>query len=280
MKFNEYSINRVLNFKKPLKTDDINEYMYMFDESSRISVSVQYDGFQFTMANTSVNIPKKYLNFRHKWNKVFGWLLHLDETYIDYGTVVSNKNIILNEYATQNNPNGIIVDELYKEWENRLKNYIPKGYTIYGTIIGKNIDCLGMFDYKCQSVYGKLMIYRVTKDTYHGYRVLTPAEIVEFIDGLQISSKALNDTLYLNLEPYRVLFHGKIKNLPTYKESKNREEFEKNFAKALCDIGHLNEREPLCDNDVQRKGVVVRLLGANDCVDYKFSCLNHDTCKS
>lgn len=136
--------------------------------------------------------------------------------------------------------------------KDELKDFIPKGYTLYGEIVGYTETGTSIqkgYDYGCSHGEHKLYIYRITVTNSDNFIIeLTDTQIKEFCEkyGLNYS-----DTFFA----YDTIRNWIKKNIPDY--SLNEDVWREQFIKALEDK-YTEKYCFMCTNKVPEEGIVLR----------------------
>lgn len=224
-----------------------------------VDLSVKLHGTSAIFANILTN---RRLSFMEKVKKFFGMKVQLTE----YGNIYSSRSVIKNKYYNENVQPGYYEQDIWGVWNEMIKDYIPEGMTLYGEIVGytTNGQCIQKgYDYGCKPKESKLMIYRITQDTEaQGKYEYNVGEVRDWTDHLIHYLKNSNDptkqVLADHLISIPVVYHGTLHDL--YPEVPVDENWGKNMIHLLANDKrfHMEENEPMCQNDVPREGLVLR----------------------
>ena len=108
------------------------------------------------------------------------------------------------------------------------------------------------YDYGNAVGANKLMIYRVTEHTPEGLKEYSISEVIEFtktLYGNMVTNNDINADKIFNIEEVK-LYHGKLETLVNNVDD---------FVDFLVKNCNIEKREPMCNNNVPREGVVVRI---------------------
>jgi hypothetical protein len=159
------NISRLVDkqFNLHVDTENLRKNVHKLNLNDIISISEKYHGTSFVCGNILVN---KKLKWYEKLLKKIG--VNIENT--EYDIVHSSRKVVKNEFETTNKKNyykqdiwGIVKDE--------IKEIIPKGYTLYGEIVGYLPDGSAIqknYDYWCTSdkiefdTYGRCMCNAAT----------------------------------------------------------------------------------------------------------------------
>jgi len=136
--------------------------------------------------------------------------------------------------------------DLWGEIKDELKEFIPKGFTLYGECLGYTKGGMWIqkeYDYGCEVGEKKIVIYRITYTNNDGQVFnLSTTEIKEFCDraGLQ----------YVPL-----FYYGKAKDLFPELDAENH--WHENFLKKL-EEKYTEKKCYICRHNVPEEGIVLR----------------------
>lgn len=225
------------------------------------------------IGNVLTNKPKWNNKF---YNKIFPYLpKFLQFTKQEYDVIYSSRTVIKNKDINSRVTEGYYKQDIWKDYYDLLKDYIPKGMTIYGEIIGfvtnTNTYIQSGYDYGCVPGTNKLMIYRITtrinQFTNYEWNI---SEIYDYTKKLIETYPNLSDKIF----PIEILYHGTLKDL--YPDININRHWHENVLERLKveKKFKMEEQEPLCKNKVYREGIVLRI--DNDPIKeaFKLKCLN------
>lgn len=241
-----------------------------------ITISVKLHGTSAVIGNVLTKVPRwsgwytKYFNRFPKF---------LQFTKNKYDVIYSSRHIIKNKDINESVTSGYYDSDVWGEYYMLLKNYIPKGFTIYGEIVGyvggSNKMIQKGFDYKCNPGENKLMIYRVSHLSEDGVRYEYNVNDVrgwtlKLIDSLKEDG---NDLGAKKIHPIDILYSGYAGYL--YKLDVTNH-WHENFLQALKDdkerLG-MELNEPLCRNITPREGICLRIDNDPINENFKLKCL-------
>lgn len=240
------------NKQKQIKTFDkiIDKYFKFHNDTSNlrfnihkihpndiISLHYKKHGTSAVFANILVN---KQLTWYERLLKKFG----INIVDKQYDIIYSSRKVIKNGRAETGFYSTDVWGEVYQE----VKDRIPKGYTLYGEIIG--YESTGSFiqkdyDYGCNVGEKKFYVYRVTNVNEDGLIIeLTDEQIKDFCEHYGF---LYSDTYF---------YYGRAKDL--YKLStRNVELWREHFLRKLEE--EFNEKDcHMCSNLVPEEGIVLR----------------------
>ena len=252
------------------ETKQLNREIDRFTPEDEVSISVKLHGTSLVIGNIPTLMPR--------WNglyaRIFNYLpAFLQRTRRGYDVVYSSRNVIKNKYFRSKDDQGSCDMDVWGEYYNLLKPYIPEGYTIYGEIVGYVGGLAQMiqkgYDYGCAEGHNRLMIYRVSvEDKENGKRrELNIPEVQEFITSLRSRMAAAE-----RLMDIPILYQGRIGNL--YPEIAGAPDWNARLLecfKADGDRFGMELDEPLCKGKVPREGICIRIMNdpLNECFKLK-----------
>ena len=252
------------------ETKQLNREIDRFTPDDEVSISVKLHGTSIVIANIPTLMPR--------WNGLYARIFNhlpafLQRTKRGYDVVYSSRNVIKNKYFRSKDDQGSCDMDVWGEYYNLLKPYIPEGYTIYGEIVGYVGGLAQMiqkgYDYGCAEGHNRLMIYRVSvEDKENGKRrELNIPEVQEFITSLRSRMAAAE-----RLMDIPILYQGRIGNL--YPEIADAPDWNARLLecfKADGDRFGMELNEPLCKGKVPREGICIRIMNdpLNECFKLK-----------
>jgi hypothetical protein len=178
-----------------------------------------------------------------------------------YDLIYSSRNEVKNKYIKVSRKRGISygIDDLWGEYADILRPYIPEGMTVYGEIFGY---CTGDskliqkdYDYGCEVGKNKFMPYRITTKEDKIIREWNVDEVYDW------TTKLLNENPELKekIKPIEILYHGTLKDF--YPGIQVDDSWNANVLKAMKVDNRLGmeKNESLCINRVPREGIVLRI---------------------
>lgn len=258
-------------FFKHYDTSLLNRAIKFIKPTDKVTISVKIHGTSGIFANILCNVPK-FINTRWNWfNNIVNYILislpeKIQRTEKKYDLIYSSRNIIKNRYIKVSKKKGVWTggfNDIWEEYANLLKPYIPEGMTLYGEIFGYCSGDTNMiqksYDYGCGVGENKIMIYRIT--TKEGGEA--PLEW-EVIDVYNWTMKLLsNETIPLEvrnrIHPIDILYHGTLKDL--YPNIPLDEDWNSNVLEALKVEKRfgMEQNESMCIQRVPREGIVLRV---------------------
>lgn len=242
-------ISRLIDgqFKLHVSTDNLRKNAEKLKLGDRISVSYKLHGTSAVFGNI---LTKKKLSLFQRGLKAIGVPVQDQE----YDIVYSSRRVVKNEFETQN-IDGFYSEDIWTIVKDEIKDLIPKGWTIYGEIVGylPNGQMIQKgYDYGCKKGKHEFYVYRITKTNPDGFSIeLSTHQIKEFCD-------------LVGLKTPRLFFSGRVENkyndldyfVDHYLDSHSnwKEEFIENLER------DYNEKDCImCSNKVPEEGIVLRI---------------------
>lgn len=268
------------------ETHQLNREIDRLRPENEVSISVKLHGTSFVMGNI--------LTLQPRWGglyaRIFNYLpSFLQRTRHGYDVVYSSRSVIKNKYYNSKVRKVYYDEDVWGEYYNLLKPYIPEGYTIYGEIVGYVGGLAQMiqkgYDYGCSEGCNRLMIYRVSvADKENGKRrELNIPEVQEFITSLRARMAAGNSRISETvgaagnegaerLMDIPILYQGRLGDL--YPEIADFPDWNARLLerfKVDSDRFGMELNEPLCKGKVPREGICIRIMNdpINECFKLK-----------
>ena len=254
-------------------TQQLNRSMDRLSPETMVTISTKVHGTSSINGNIKVKVPK----FGGLYAKIFNYLPHfLQFTYEAYDNVYSSRTVIKNQYINNKaSSTGYYDIDIWGEYNELLKDYIPAGMTVYSEIFGYLTGSDKMiqkdYDYGCQVGTNKIMPYRIT--TMQDDGTLFEWEVQEVHDW---TVKLMNDhpEIANRIFPIDILYHGTLGNL--YPDIDIKTHWNENVLEAMKnDVMHfrMEKNESLCKNKVPREGIVLRIDSDPMKEAFKLKCL-------
>ena len=271
---------RIIDFTFHYNTLQLNANMGRLSEDRTVTITPKLHGTSIICSNTLVNNPVILSKFDKTMNKVFRHcsLKSVKKNIrpskrVGYGNVFSSRSEIRNAFLYADK------DGQYKERKGKfvwdyvnsvIKDYIPKGFTLYGEVVGYYAGKIIQkgYDYGCNDNQCKLMIYRIhDNNTNTEYNV---GDVKAWTEALIKKNPILKDALM----PIPILYHGKLSDLYAELDTTENEWYLKALDLLKADAEHfgMEEKEPLCKNSVYREGVVIRMDDDPIAEAFKLKC--------
>ena len=264
-------------------TQQLNRCMNRIKPSDSVSITVKEHGTSAIFGNVKVKMPR----WGGLYTRIFNYLPDfLRFTKNQYDTVYSSRSVIKNATLNPSVTDGFYGTDVWNEYYQILKKYIPEGVTIYGEIVGyvtgttKGIQSMGgkVYDYGCKSGENRLMIYRVKKTNEDGSVIeANVGAVSRFTDHL-INMIAADDKINMTnnadrIKPIVILHNGPLTEL--YPDVPQDEHWHENVLELMKQEHRfgMEENEPLCKNKLPREGIVLRINGDPVAEAFKLKCL-------
>lgn len=258
-------------FFKHYDTSLLNRAIKFIKPSDKVTISVKIHGTSGIFANILCNVPK-FINTRWNWfNNIVNYLhVSLPEkiqiTEKKYDLIYSSRNIIKNRYIKVSRKKGVWsggYEDIWEEYANLLKPYIPEGMTVYGEIFGYCTGDTNMiqksYDYGCGVGENKIMIYRIT--TKEDGEAPLEWELVDVYNWTMklLSDETIPTEVKNRIHPIDILYHGTLKDL--YPNIPEDEDWNSNVLEALKVEKRfgMEQDESMCIQRVPREGIVLRV---------------------
>lgn len=255
-------------------TNPLAKHMHLIKPTDTVAISVKRHGTSIVIGNVLTKKPK----WGGLYEKIFLYLpKFLQRTYEDYDVVYSSRTVIKNKFINRSVTGGFYGTDVWNEFYNILKNYIPKGFTLYGEICGYVGESGSMiqkgYDYGAEPGSSNMMIYRISQTLDNGTKYEWDVqEVHDWTEKLIEQIKKDNPEAAARIQPIDLLFHGSLMNL--YPEISVVEHWHENVLEAMKnDRVHfgMELNEPLCKNKVPREGICLRIDNdsVNECFKLK-----------
>ena len=236
----EKRISRLVDgqFHFHIDTENLRKNADAIKPEDHISVSYKFHGTSAIFSNV---LTKRNLSIIEKVLKRFGVKIEDKE----YDLLYSSRKVVKNEYETKDKA-GFYSSDIWGDVKEEIKDLIPKGFTIYGEILGftkEGSPIQGEYDYGCERGEHKLMVYRITFTNVDGIVFeLSTEQIKEYCDRY-------------GLTPVFLFSNGLAKAL--YPELDTNNHWNEEFVKKLEE--DYNDKDCfICKNTVPEEGVVIR----------------------
>ena len=254
-----------------LDFDTVNgvKFIEVFDRikpDDTVTVSVKVHGTSAIYANILTKKPKD-IKTPFKWldvicNKVYHALpFKWQKTENVYDHIYSSRTVIKNQYINHDVTGGYYGRDIWGEYNELLKDFIPEGMTVYGEIFGYMTNSQTMiqknYDYGCPVGHNKFMPYRITTMNEDGTkREWEVTEVHEWTVNLMNEHPEVADRLF----PIEILYVGKLGDLY---QLDVRNHWHENVLNKMANEKRwlMERRETLCTNKVPREGIVLRIVG-------------------
>lgn len=252
-------------------TNQLQREINRLNPDDIVTISNKLHGTSAIFGNIKVRAPK----FGGLYAKVFNYLpKFLQFTNEQYDVIYSSRTVIKNQYVNKEVTSGYYKVDVWGEYYEMLKDYIPQGMMIYGEIVGYITGANTMiqkgYDYRCNIGENKLMVYRITSETENGKFEWEVQEVRDWTEKFMKDHPELAHKLL----PIDIMYHGTLKNL--YPNIDTANHWHENVLEALKnDTEHfgMEMNEPNCRNKVPREGFVLRIDHDPIKEAFKLKCL-------
>ena len=170
--------------------------IYKIQPNDWISISDKFHG-------TSIVISNILVNRKLKWYENFLTMVGVHINTTEYGMAYSSRRVLKEVNGETKTNLHFYKEDIWGIVANEVKDIIPKGYTLYGEIVGytpSGSEIQKGYAYGCPIGGHRLLIYRVTSVNSDGHSIeLSWPQMMEFC------------TKY-GLEPVKELWYGKAKD--------------------------------------------------------------------
>jgi len=219
-------------------TENLRKNAFKINPEDEITITYKVHGTSWWVSNLLV---KKKLNLFYKFLKLIGIKI-IDKEY-DY--IYGSRKVVKNEYETSGKQHFYDTD-IWGEIKEEIKEFIPKGYTIYGECLGytkSGSEIQSKYDYGCNVGEKRIQIYRITFTNEDGVvNDLSSKQIKEFCDRF-------------GLEYVHIFYMGLAGNL--YPELNLNEHWQEEFIRRL-EKDYNDKNCFMCKNEVPEEGIVLR----------------------
>lgn len=247
-------------------TQPLGKNMFRIEPNSSVTISVKVHGTSGIFSNIKVkapddlNIPIKFLSkiinkLYHKYVP-FKW----QKTKEVYDNIYSSRSVIKNQYINQGVSSGFYKTDIWGEYNELLKNFIPQGMTVYGEIFGYLTGTTTLiqkdYDYGCAEGTNKFMPYRITTEQSDGTKwEWEVEEVLEWTQLLMKQHPEIADRIF----PIDILYHGTLGNL--YPQADPANHWHETVLELMANEKRwlMEKRETWCKNKVPREGIVLRI---------------------
>lgn len=241
------------------------KFLASIGPSSPVSISVKLHGTSVVIGKVLVKEPREDFMGKLKlvWHNIvnkFNLPKILDCEYYNkvYGPVYSSRKVIKNKYINTEVKQGYYKYDVWVEFGDLLYPYLDEGMTVYGEIVGyaDKTPIQKNYDYMCNVGESKMMIYRIKSDKGEW----NVSEVKEWTEKLIEKNPSLKDKIHV----IDLLYNGTLMNL--YPDIKIDENWAENTYKRLSEDKEkfgMEDYEPLCNNEVPREGICIRIDNDN-----------------
>jgi hypothetical protein len=250
-------------FKFHYDTQPLGKNMWKFEPDDIVIIDNKIHGSQACFSNIKTKYPNKLNIFKKVINVIYKHFKKEEKypTYhIDYGFVYSSRKVIKNKDINPNQSQGYYNSDIWGYWAEKIKEYVPKNWSIYGEIYGYTPDGSYIqkdYDYGCKSGESKFTPYRIS---IHDPETDDWTEMnKEDVYNWTVDLLNKHPELHNKLVPIDIFYHGRFRDL--YPNIKVNSEWHDNVLYAMqADTENFGMElmEPLCVNVVPREGLIIR----------------------
>lgn len=254
-------------FRLHYDTAQLGKNLYKIKPDDIISITWKMHGTSFV---SSKILCKRPLKWYERLARQFG--IKINET--EYGNIYSSRKVIKNEDINKN-PAHYYGYDLWKDINERFKDDLCNGETLYGECVGYTADGGAIqkgYDYGCKPGENKVYIYRVTSTSTDGKVIDLPYNMVA------------ERSIQLGVEPVPLIYFGPASGWFDNCDSEGKviyslEEWRDLFFANLKSSYVYDQNSQFCLNKVPEEGVVLRIEGYKaEALKLKaFKFLEHET---
>jgi hypothetical protein len=253
-KSNTPKLSRLIDkqFQLHNDTDNLRKNIHKLNLNDIISLHYKKHGTSVVVGNVLVKKPLKL------YEKVLQYLgVNVIDT--EYDIVYSSRKVVKNQYLNPNVTDGYYGEYIWGVVAKRVSNLIPKGWTLYGEIIGFTAGGSYIqkgFDYGCNSGEHKFYVYKISVTNQDGSVIyLTDKQIEEWCEKVGLLYK---DTF---------IYYGFVDGIFESKDFTDwdilhRTEERDNWRETLLDYLEYKYNEKdcyMCVNKVPEEGIILRV---------------------
>ena len=258
-------------FKFLEDTENFRKNHFKIQPEDEITISTKVHG---TSSITSHLLVKRELNFlertiiklRIKFGKNPAIWKHIPEVKQDeYGIICSSRKVIKSVQEDKIEGNSFYEDDIWSICGNELKEFIPKGISIFYEIVGylpSGGAIQSKYDYSCEKNEHKIYVYKIT---------YTNSDGKVFVIGSKESEEFCKK---IGFDFVPIHFHGTAKDYFPYNSTEQSlDEWQKSFVRFL-EERFLEGDCPICKNKVPFEGICIRKESLVQYEVYKLKSFN------
>lgn len=258
-------------FKFLEDTENFRKNHFKIQPEDEITISTKVHG---TSSITSHLLVKRELNFlermiiklRINFGKTPAIWKHLPEIRQDeYGIICSSRKVIKSVQEDKIEGNSFYEDDIWSICGNELKEFIPKGISIFYEIVGylpSSGAIQSKYDYSCEKNEHKIYVYKIT---------YTNSDGKVFVIGSKESEEFCKK---IGFDFVPIHFHGTAKDYFPYNSTEQSlDEWQKSFVRFL-EERFLEGDCPICKNKVPFEGICIRKESLVQYEVYKLKSFN------
>lgn len=241
-------------------TDNLIKNINKINPNDIIGIHYKKHGTSAVFGNVLV---KKNL----KWYEKLAQKIGINVIDTEYDIIYSSRKIVKNQYLnTEQTNSGFYNEDIWGVVKEEIKDLIPKGWTLYGEIIGflpngGAIQSMGgkPFDYDCKPNEHKFYVYKISIVNEDGHVIyLTDKQIEEFCEKVGLLYK---DTF---------IYYGRARdwNNTIYINTSTDDTWRDKFLEQL--EKQYNEKDCyMCVNKQPEEGIIVRIEKSDEYLAFK-----------
>lgn len=235
-------------------TNQFGDNLNRFNPETEVDISIKIHGTSVVLGNLETFKPKFKTGIRLIDSVLFrvlpkSWIFRKE-----YDLIYSSRRVIKNDDINPYKDKSYYESNIWKEYADLLKDYIPKGVTIYGEIFGYETGTSKFiqkdYDYGCKEGTNKIMIYRITQHTSDDIEEWEVEKVINWIEEIRSINEGLKDKVF----PFTRVFSGSLSEICS-----NCPDWSLNLLNSLKETFKIEEDESLCKNKVPREGIVIRI---------------------
>jgi hypothetical protein len=240
-------------FRFHTDTSNLRRNWQQINPSDVIDITVKLHGTSVILAHLLI---QRELPWYERILQRLGVLIQTEK----YGFVWSSRKVVKGVDGTSK-PGAAhyYTEDVWGQIAKRVEHLIPKGFTVYGEIVGYTADGGAIqkmggqtFDYRCQPGECELYVYRVTQTNADGNVIeLTAPQVREWCESI-------------GLKPVPPIYYGRADGLLGYQVGAI-EDWQQGLLGYLESYWVRDQDSALCVNKVPEEGIVVRKDGLNKC---------------
>ncbi|MBQ6277074.1 MAG: hypothetical protein IJK62_10290 [Bacteroidales bacterium] len=279
-------------FKFNYDTKMLNDNIWRFKPDDSVYITVKMHGTSAIFANVPTKVPKRLNPLQFAGNlgiRLASLFVPSDKRdeylekrlfpnyRVEYGNICSSRRVPRNRYIGQGDADGFYDFDIWNWYNEKIKDYIPEGMTVYGEVCGYIPDADTMFqspfDYGCDVGKSFLMPYRITTISKDDGEIVDME--MEEVYKWTLDLIAQNPERFADIiKPVNLLYHGTLRDL--YPDLDINTHWHEDLLEAMKnDSRHfgLEQNEPLCVSTVPREGIVIRKDGDNIAEAFKLKSM-------
>jgi hypothetical protein len=229
-------------FRLHYDTAQLGKNIHRLQRNDLISISWKFHGTSFV---SSKILCKRELKWYERIAKAIG--LRIVDT--EYSNIYSSRKVIKNEDINKQ-PQHYYKYDLWSDINDRFKNDLIDGETIYGEAVGYTKDggyIQAGFDYGCEPKKFDIYIYRITQTNQQGKVIDLPFNFVQE-RAQQLGAKTVP-----------LIYFGRADGF--YKDCMTDEVWRESFFNKLKADYVYDQDSQFCKNKVPEEGIVLRIEG-------------------